>query len=168
MSTVSLPSYVAPSLNRTPSYSAEPGDFEHRLALGERLRIRPSGSFVKESKGGAIRLRLSSQEENITLPVYGASDVVEGVVELSKPDGVTSVEVQESDCCASLHFSQRWLNWSRSADRRQTASQGDRRRRNSKCKVMPEYGPSMGEKPGQHTMSHRLTFRPQTAQHLHI
>ncbi|KAF8903178.1 hypothetical protein CPB84DRAFT_1814790 [Gymnopilus junonius] len=85
MSTVSLPSYVAPSLNRIPSYSAEPGDFEHRIALGDRFRIRPTGIFVKESKGGGVKLRLSSQEENIALP---------GVVELSKPEGVTSVEIE--------------------------------------------------------------------------
>lgn len=110
MSTVSLPSYIAPSLNRIPSYTAEPGNFEHRIALGDRLRIRPSGNFIKESKGGGVRLRLSSQEENIALPLYGASDVVEGVVELSKPEGVTSVEVQESHYCAPFYFSQRYLN----------------------------------------------------------
>jgi hypothetical protein len=94
MSTVSLPSYVAPSLNRTPSYSAEPGDYEHRLAIGDRLRPRPSGNFITESKGGGIRLRLSAQEDNVALPIYGSTNLVEGTVELSKPESVKSVEVK--------------------------------------------------------------------------
>ncbi|KDR82877.1 hypothetical protein GALMADRAFT_238510 [Galerina marginata CBS 339.88] len=94
MSTVSLPSYIAPSLNQIPSYSAEPHSYEQRLALGDRLRARPSGNFIKQSKGGGIRLRLSAQENNVALPIYGSTDVVEGTVELSRPEAVTSVEVQ--------------------------------------------------------------------------
>ncbi|KAF8967179.1 hypothetical protein BDZ97DRAFT_1656721 [Flammula alnicola] len=96
MSTVSLPSYVghAPSLNRTPSYSAEPHDYEQRIALADHLRPRPSGDFIKESKGGGIRLRLTAQEDNVTLPVYGTADHVGGIVELSKTEGITSVEVK--------------------------------------------------------------------------
>ncbi|KAF4617594.1 hypothetical protein D9613_005955 [Agrocybe pediades] len=93
MSTTSLPSYIAPSLT-TPTYSAEPHFLEQRLALAERIRHRPSGDFVKESKSGGVRLRLSAQEQNATLPIYGSSDTVKGVVELSKTTGVTSVEVQ--------------------------------------------------------------------------
>ncbi|EDR13768.1 uncharacterized protein LACBIDRAFT_292561 [Laccaria bicolor S238N-H82] len=94
MSTNSLPSYLSPSLNRVPSYSAEPHDYERRLALADRLRPRPSGSFVKESKNGDARLRLSAQEDNISLPIYGSRGVVEGTVELSKTDGIQSVEVK--------------------------------------------------------------------------
>jgi len=94
MSTVSPPSYVDPSLHRTPSYSAEPAYHEQRIALADRLRPRPSGNFIKESKGGGVRLRLNAQEDNVALPVYGSNGVVEGTVELSKPEGVTSVEVK--------------------------------------------------------------------------
>ena len=94
MSTNSLPSYLSPSLNRVPSYSAEPHDYEQRIALVGRLRPRPSGSFVKESKNGDARLRLSAQEDNINLPIYESRGVVEGTVELSKTDGIQSVKVK--------------------------------------------------------------------------
>ncbi|PPQ92855.1 hypothetical protein CVT25_004343 [Psilocybe cyanescens] len=94
MSTASLPSYIAPSLHNTPSYSAEPHQYEQRLAFADRARPRPSGDFVKESKGGGVRLRLTAQDDNATLPIYGSSDAVEGTVELTKTEAVTSVEVK--------------------------------------------------------------------------
>lgn len=94
MSTASLPSYAEPILNRTPSYSLEPHFHEQRIALVERLRPRPSGDFIKESKGGGVRLRLTAQEDDVELPVYGATDHVAGAVEFTKPEGVTSVEVK--------------------------------------------------------------------------
>jgi hypothetical protein len=96
MSAVSLPSYVDHTnpLNRTPSYSLEPHDYERRIALADRLHPRPSGNFVKESKGGNVRLRLTAQEDNVELPVYGLRDHVSGTVELSKTEGITSVEVK--------------------------------------------------------------------------
>lgn len=94
MSTASLPSYVAPSFDRTPSYSAEPHEYEQRIALADRLRPRPSGNFVKESKNGGVKLRLSAQEDNLALPVYGSGGRVEGTVELTKPSSVGSVEVK--------------------------------------------------------------------------
>ncbi|CAA7262955.1 unnamed protein product [Cyclocybe aegerita] len=94
MSTASLPSYVAPSVNRIPSYSAEPHNHEQRIALADRLRPRPSGTFIKESKGGGVRLRLNAQEDNAPLPIYGAGSQVEGYVDLSKLEGITSVEVK--------------------------------------------------------------------------
>ncbi|KAJ3504111.1 hypothetical protein NLJ89_g8111 [Agrocybe chaxingu] len=94
MSTASLPSYVAPSVNRIPSYSAEPHDHEQRIALADRLRPRPSGTFIKELKGGGVRLRLTMQEDNAPLPIYGSGSQVEGYVDLSKLEGITSVEVK--------------------------------------------------------------------------
>ncbi|TFK40766.1 hypothetical protein BDQ12DRAFT_679993 [Crucibulum laeve] len=94
MSTTSLPSYIAPSFTRTPSYSVEPHAYEQRLAQADGLRARPSGNFIKKSKNGDVRLRLNAQEDNITLPVYGSGGRVEGTIELSKTDGVTSVEVK--------------------------------------------------------------------------
>ncbi|KAG5645981.1 hypothetical protein DXG03_004582 [Asterophora parasitica] len=96
MSTTSLPSYIAPSLNRAPSYSAEPQEAEQRLALVDRLRPRPTGNFVKQSKNGDARLRLTAQEADATLPTYGSQGSVEGVVELSKLDNIVNVEVKVS------------------------------------------------------------------------
>ncbi|KAF8630957.1 hypothetical protein AX17_005313 [Amanita inopinata Kibby_2008] len=95
-SAVGLPSYVAaPSLTRAPTYSAEPQEHEQRIALNDdRLRSRPLGSFVKETKSGGVRLVLSAQVDNAALPVYGLGGRVEGRLELSKTEGVTSVEVK--------------------------------------------------------------------------
>ncbi|KAF9806952.1 hypothetical protein IEO21_08442 [Rhodonia placenta] len=93
MSTSSLPGYRPPSVNPTPTYSAEPQAYEQRLALN-RLRQRPSTDFVKQSRSGGVSLRLVEQDDNITLPVYGCGDSVEGSIVVAKPDGVTSVEVK--------------------------------------------------------------------------
>ncbi|KAK0187805.1 hypothetical protein F5146DRAFT_1104673 [Armillaria mellea] len=94
MSAASLPSYVAPHFSRSPTYTAEPQLHEQRLAVANGVRPRPSGHFVKESKSGGARLRLTSQENHVTLPVYGSNGSVEGTVEVSKPEGITSVEVK--------------------------------------------------------------------------
>lgn len=80
-------------MNTTPTYSAEPQAYEQRLALN-RLRQRPSTDFVKQSRSGGVSLRLVEQDDNITLPVYGCGDSVEGSIIVAKPDGVTSVEVK--------------------------------------------------------------------------
>ncbi|KAF5382443.1 hypothetical protein D9615_002714 [Tricholomella constricta] len=96
MSTTNLPAYMAPSpsLTRIPSYSAEPHEYEQRIALADRLRPRPTGNFIKKSKNGDTRLRLTAQEDNAALPTYGSQGCVEGIVELSKVDNVTTVEVK--------------------------------------------------------------------------
>lgn len=96
MSTVSLPSYFAPLLNRTPSYSTEPHHDEQRIASGNPLLSRVLRAFVKQSRGKNILLRLSAQGNNISLPVYNSGSLVEGTVELTKTEGVTSVEVKAS------------------------------------------------------------------------
>lgn len=98
MSTTSLPSYAPPSLasssyTRIPSYTAEPRAFEQRLALN-RAHPRPSGEFTKQSRSGGVGLRFLAQERDTTLPVYGNAGVIEGVVEIAKPEGVHSVEVK--------------------------------------------------------------------------
>jgi hypothetical protein len=93
MSTTSLPSYIVPSIT-TPSYSAEPHEYEQRIALAKRLTSRPSGNFVKSSKKGDARLRLNAQEDNIKVPVYGSQGCVEGTIELLKTEHVTSVEAK--------------------------------------------------------------------------
>ncbi|TEB30683.1 hypothetical protein FA13DRAFT_527112 [Coprinellus micaceus] len=94
MSTTSLPSYVAPSVNRVPSYSREPAAHEQRLALSERNPGRPSGSFVKQSKKGDFVLQLYGQDEDSSLPVYGTGSIVDGVVEVLRSDTITRIEVK--------------------------------------------------------------------------
>ncbi|PCH40301.1 hypothetical protein WOLCODRAFT_67744 [Wolfiporia cocos MD-104 SS10] len=89
MSTTNLPGYTS----RTPAYTSEPQPDERRLALN-RLWPRPSSEFVKQSKTGAVSLRLIEQEDNVSLPVYGCGDTVEGAVNLTKPNTATSVEVK--------------------------------------------------------------------------
>lgn len=94
MSTTSLPAYVATSDNRAPTYSYEPAAHEQRLALAEHARVRPSGSFVKQSKSGHISLRLTGQEEDVTVPVYVSNSIIEGSVELSRTEGITRIELK--------------------------------------------------------------------------
>lgn len=93
MSTTSLPGYLFPTYSRTPAYTAEPQAYEQRIALN-RVQARPTGDFVKSSKSGGISLRLSSQDRNAEYPVYGCNSSIEGYVNLSKPDGVTAVELK--------------------------------------------------------------------------
>jgi hypothetical protein len=97
MSTTSLPSYGAHQsfeFENTPSYTEHPQAYERRVSLKDDVRPRPSGNFVKVSKNGRVSLRLIAQEDNISLPVYGNAGVVEGTVEISKTDGISSVEVK--------------------------------------------------------------------------
>lgn len=94
MSTTSLPSYLGPTHNSTPSYSAEPGQNERRLALTERHVAQPTGTFVKQTKNGDVTLSLTGQHDNIELPVYGSGADIEGKVEIAKLEGITKVEVQ--------------------------------------------------------------------------
>jgi len=54
----------------------------------------PGGEFVKESKGGNLRLRLYRQSDNATVPVFGIRGHVEGTLELSKPKGLVFVAVR--------------------------------------------------------------------------
>jgi hypothetical protein len=62
----------------------------------------PGGEFVKESKGGNLRLRLYRQSDNATVPVFGIRGPVEGTLELSKPKGLVfvAVRVRISPICA--------------------------------------------------------------------
>ncbi|KAJ7368594.1 hypothetical protein DFH08DRAFT_831772 [Mycena albidolilacea] len=97
MSTAHLPSYAAPlqpSFSRTPSYSAEPGIYEQRLALNARSLPQATGNFTKSSRSGNAKLRLIAQENNIDLPVYGSGGIVEGTVELTKTENISTVELR--------------------------------------------------------------------------
>ncbi|KAK7055814.1 hypothetical protein R3P38DRAFT_3565644 [Favolaschia claudopus] len=83
------------AMNRLPSYSAEPGYAEQRLALNPPPTTlpSPSGTFSKSSKHDDITLHLTAQEENAEIPVYGRGANVEGTIELGKTKSVASVEV---------------------------------------------------------------------------
>ncbi|KAH7927817.1 hypothetical protein BV22DRAFT_1060350 [Leucogyrophana mollusca] len=96
MSTASLPGYPAPSPQlHTPSYTASPQPHEYRLAMNGRLRPnRSPGEFIKQGKNGGVSLRLVGQDDHASLPVYGYGAAVKGTVEISKPEGITSVEVK--------------------------------------------------------------------------
>lgn len=98
MSTVSLPSYAARLLNPPPSYAARRHDQPQRLTLADRRGPQFLGTFVKDSRAENTLLRLSAQEDGVSLPIYGSSALVEGTVELTKVDGVRSVEVKVSNC----------------------------------------------------------------------
>ena len=97
MSTISLPSYLAPLLKRTSTNTTERHDHGQRLTLADRLGTRFSGVFLKQSRGGNVSLRLNAQENETSLPVYGSGSLVDGVVELTKTEGVSSVEVKVSN-----------------------------------------------------------------------
>ncbi|KAJ7068536.1 hypothetical protein C8F01DRAFT_1017973 [Mycena amicta] len=93
MSTASLPRYpIQATYSRTPSYSAEPGLYEQRLALNSRRLPRHTGNWIK--KGNDATLRLSAQEDKIDLPVYGTAGVVEGTIDITKTTHVSTVEVK--------------------------------------------------------------------------
>jgi hypothetical protein len=86
---MSLPTYSS-----LPSYTAEPGSSERRIALNNPSRSRYRGYFIKQSRNGAVSLRLYRQANHINTPVYSREEVIRGAVELAKTDNITSVEVK--------------------------------------------------------------------------
>ncbi|KAF5380687.1 hypothetical protein D9757_007043 [Collybiopsis confluens] len=93
MSTASLPSYyLVPLLPQTPAYTQEPLENERRLALSDRLRPRPSGTFVKQSKGGDLKLRVNEQDGPV--PAYGSGGIIDGAIDIAKTEGISSVEIK--------------------------------------------------------------------------
>jgi hypothetical protein len=103
MSTLSLPHYSVDTF-QAPLYSADPllcetGLYRVRsppstIIAAPTPRPPPGGEFVKESKGGNLRLRLYRQSDNVTVPVFGIRGPVEGTLELSKPKGLVFVAVR--------------------------------------------------------------------------
>ncbi|KAN0118644.1 hypothetical protein V8E52_005067 [Russula decolorans] len=103
MSTLSLPRYSVDSF-QAPLHSADPllcdsetGFYRVRSPPSTVLAATPrppGGEFVKESKGGNLRLRLYRQSDNATVPVFGIRGPVEGTLELSKPKGLVFVAVR--------------------------------------------------------------------------
>ncbi len=101
MSTLSLPRYSVDSF-QPPLYSADPllcetGFYRARSPPSTVMTASPrppGGEFVKESKGGNLRLRLYRQSDNATVPMFGIRGPVEGTLELSKPKGLVFVAVR--------------------------------------------------------------------------
>ena len=85
-------------------YSAEPPPFEPQhlreetpSSVASAAAARPpGGQFVKESKGGKLRLRLYRQTDNATVPVFGIRGPVEGTLQLLNPKGLAFVAVRVS------------------------------------------------------------------------
>ncbi|KAK7057874.1 hypothetical protein R3P38DRAFT_2843477 [Favolaschia claudopus] len=75
------------------SSSAERSLDEQILHIPAAHLPLPQGEFIVSSNNGHARLRLSGQEEDIELPVYGIGGEVSGIVELAKTDSILSVDV---------------------------------------------------------------------------
>jgi hypothetical protein len=58
------------------------------------IRSRRRGNFLKVSKNGEIKLRLKQEDDNLELPVYGSGDSIEGLVELTRTENMSSVEIK--------------------------------------------------------------------------
>lgn len=96
MPDASLPEYTAPPLQLlSPTCTALPRIHEYRLVFNPRLRPnRSPRSFIKQMKSGNVSLRLVDQDDRVAFPVYGLGASVQGMVEIHKTEGITSVEVQ--------------------------------------------------------------------------
>ncbi|KAI6008999.1 hypothetical protein BKA83DRAFT_4426801 [Pisolithus microcarpus] len=57
-------------------------------------RHRLPDEFIKQSKNGCATLRLSGQDGQASLPVYGLGTSIQGRVDVHRTEGVTSVEVE--------------------------------------------------------------------------
>lgn len=86
---------------RTPAYAPTAPPHHHTLphhlhlhsSPRARSRSRPPGEFVKRGKNLVLRLA-AAQVPGSELPVYGLARVVDGKVELAKPEGISSIEVK--------------------------------------------------------------------------
>lgn len=98
MSAPSLPSYADTHYIRhaheSPAYTVEPQIHEQRLAHNRRSRARRSIEIVKQTKYGAVSLRLSNQEGNNSLPEYGNAANIEGDVVIHKGEGINVIDVR--------------------------------------------------------------------------
>ncbi|KAJ7926869.1 hypothetical protein B0H13DRAFT_1474855, partial [Mycena leptocephala] len=81
------------SLDRNPSYSVEPGLDEQWLVIHARSLPQATGTFIVTSSNGNAKMRITAQEDEIDLPVYGTDDVVAGTIEVTKTENISSVDV---------------------------------------------------------------------------
>ncbi|EAU85980.2 hypothetical protein CC1G_03003 [Coprinopsis cinerea okayama7 len=95
MSTTSLLSQRPTDSVHRSGYSYEPHDYRVVLTGGLPSTGMPAtGTFVKQSRNGNASLRLFAQAGDADLPVYDAAGPVEGLVELSRTENVSRVEVK--------------------------------------------------------------------------
>ena len=96
MSTPSLPSYAETrrGAHESPAYTLEPQLCEQRLAHNRRSRARQPFEIVKQTKYGAISLRLHNQEGNNSLPEYGNVANINGDLLIHKGVGINEIDVR--------------------------------------------------------------------------
>ena len=102
-----------------PAYTAEPRrGHEHRLLIHDPPNVPlsvPDSSrqwreqFAKHSKSGGVTLKISNQRSNVPLPVHlgGSNNPIQGSVDLTKTENVTSVDLKECATFICLAFSHR-------------------------------------------------------------
>ncbi|KZP08690.1 hypothetical protein FIBSPDRAFT_964594 [Athelia psychrophila] len=88
-SRIPIPPYTPPESPKPPL----PVSLAHRMASRSRSHSRPPTEFVKQGKNLVLRLA-GVQVPGTELPVYGLGAAVEGTLELTKPEGITSIEVK--------------------------------------------------------------------------
>jgi hypothetical protein len=65
--------------------------------------IPRSSTFIKESKQGAVSLKLTGQRPSST-PVYGHGALIDGSVEVAKLDDIQSVELKVCSIVCLVYF----------------------------------------------------------------
>lgn len=103
-SRVPIPVYTPPESSRQPlsdlpkqPLPVTPVSLAHRIGDRSRSRSRPpSNEWIKLGKHLVLRLS-GAQVPGAELPVYGLGAAVEGKLELTKPEGINSIEVKVRD-----------------------------------------------------------------------
>ncbi|KAF7987044.1 hypothetical protein HWV62_171 [Athelia sp. TMB] len=85
------PPYTPPELAANQSLPVR--SLAHRIGARTRSRSRPPSEFVKQGKNLVLRLA-GAQVPGTELPVYGLGAAVEGKIELTKPEGISSIDVK--------------------------------------------------------------------------
>ncbi|KAF8518926.1 hypothetical protein BU17DRAFT_90403 [Hysterangium stoloniferum] len=85
-----LPAYSP--VGETPQYTAEPRADEERVQINRRVVREQSGVYVEKNKH--LTLALTNQAPNCTEPTYGKGATVQGAINLTKQEGISSVEVK--------------------------------------------------------------------------
>lgn len=89
-----LSSDVDPGNSDAPLYSQEPGFDERTLerTLSYFEREVPTGTYTRADEH--LRLTLQAQVSGAKVPSYGHHGLIRGEVIISKPDSITSVDIQ--------------------------------------------------------------------------
>lgn len=93
---MSLPDFLLPpptySLSAAaPSYSAEPGPSEQRLAITSRKSSREESLGTLRRSHGGIVIALRDQDTTADAPMYGRGGYIAGDVELAGTQNILSV-----------------------------------------------------------------------------